>query len=166
MSICRKCNQSFPRRIVIEGKIRSLQNRKFCLTCSPFGMKNTRSLDKTQRHKNPDCVCRMCQRPYKYYKGTGNTTKHCSSCMVNRRRFAIKDKALAMFDNKCLVCGYDRCSRSLTFHHINEAIKKFAISGSHCRSWEKIEQELNNCVLLCHNCHNELHAGVFSLIKH
>ena len=58
-------------------------------------------------------------------------------------------------------CGYNRCNRALTFHHLRD--KSFIISGSHTRSWEAILEELKKCVLLCQNCHNELHDGLFTI---
>lgn len=44
MKICFKCNNQFPKSIIIEGKYRNLQNRKYCFECSPFGLNNTKNL--------------------------------------------------------------------------------------------------------------------------
>ena len=44
MRICKNCNKSFPFLIVVDGKIRNLGSRSFCLDCSPFGFHNTRPL--------------------------------------------------------------------------------------------------------------------------
>lgn len=57
------------------------------------------------------------------------------------------------------MCGYSKCKEALDFHHVNPNEKDFNISGSHSRSWEKIELELKKCVLLCANCHREIHSG-------
>lgn len=65
---------------------------------------------------------------------------------------------------KCTVCGYDKCSDALVFHHLDPTQKEFCLSGSHARSWENIVKELDKCVLLCIRCHVEEHhrlnAGV------
>ncbi|TMF66513.1 MAG: hypothetical protein E6I20_03900 [Chloroflexi bacterium] len=46
------------------------------------------------------------------------------------------------------------------FHHLDSTTKNFGISEDGiARSWEKTEQELQKCVLLCANCHREVHAG-------
>ena len=62
---------------------------------------------------------------------------------------------------ECEVCGYNKCVEALEFHHIDESTKSFQISGS-TRSLEKQKAEADKCVMLCANCHRELHAGLIS----
>jgi hypothetical protein len=45
----------------------------------------------------------------------------------------------------------------MDFHHLDQSKKDFIISGNYCKSWNNIKQELDKCILLCKNCHNELH---------
>lgn len=111
-----------------------------------------------------ECKCQVCGREYIYNRTSGHTTIKCNSCMVNLRRFKIKEKCLKIKGGECKRCGYSKCSRALTFHHINPATKKFNISGSHSRKWVDIEAELNKCILLCHNCHNEYHSGMWNIV--
>lgn len=106
--------------------------------------------------------CSICQRQYKYDRSKGHTKTKCNSCSVNKRRFSIKDKALAYKGYDCQYCGYNRCSRALVFHHI-KGNKDFGIGGAHARSWESIQAELDKTVLLCSNCHMEVHAGIIKL---
>jgi len=62
---------------------------------------------------------------------------------------------------KCEICGYSRCSEALEFHHIDQGSKDFGISDKgYTRSWERIKKELAKCLLLCSNCHRELHSGL------
>lgn len=59
---------------------------------------------------------------------------------------------------KCEKCGYDRCPGALTFHHVNPNDKLFTIGDvAHRKNWEIIKKELDKCILLCANCHFELH---------
>ena len=44
MPTCEKCGRVFPVQLVIEGKARILNRRRYCLSCSPFGTHNTRQL--------------------------------------------------------------------------------------------------------------------------
>ncbi len=65
---------------------------------------------------------------------------------------------------KCVLCGYNRCSGALEFHHRNPKKKDFSLSvRGLTRSWEKIKDEINKCVLICANCHREVHAGISQL---
>jgi 5-methylcytosine-specific restriction endonuclease McrA len=59
---------------------------------------------------------------------------------------------------KCVLCGYHCCLRALHFHHINPHEKDFDVSQM--AHWDEIEEELEKCVLLCANCHMEVHEGM------
>lgn len=80
---------------------------------------------------------------------------------VRKRRKTIRDKALAYKGGRCQRCSYDRCAEALEFHHLTSAQKDFGISSKgYTRSWEKIRAELDKCVLLCANCHREVHSSL------
>ena len=50
---------------------------------------------------------------------------------------------------------------ALEFHHLDSTHKDFGISSKgYTRSWTKISEELDKCLLLCANCHREVHAGL------
>ncbi len=83
---------------------------------------------------------------------------------VAKRRNAIRAMAIKYLGGRCLVCGYHKCQASLDFHHLDEKSKSFGLSQDGLtRSWEKTKLELQKCVLLCANCHRELHAGKLQL---
>ena len=96
---------------------------------------------------------------YEYKRSAGHTKKVCNSCMVNRRRFKIKEKAVDYKGGCCEECGYSKCLQALDFHHLDQTKKDFVISGAHARSWQAIKEELDKCRLLCANCHREVHAN-------
>jgi hypothetical protein len=78
---------------------------------------------------------------------------------VARRRKFIREKAIAYKGGRCSACGYSKCHAALEFHHRSRE-KDFGISAKgYTRSWEKVKQELDKCVLLCANCHREAHSG-------
>ena len=71
-----------------------------------------------------------------------------------------KEKAIEYKGGKCEVCGYDKCSWSLDFHHKDPNEKEFGISSAGCKSWKKIKNELDKCILVCKNCHGEIHHEI------
>lgn len=80
---------------------------------------------------------------------------------VAKRRKKIKVMAIEYKGNKCQICGYAKCVSALELHHINKADKSFGIRDKgYTRSWEKVKQEIDKCVLLCANCHREVAAGM------
>jgi hypothetical protein len=46
------------------------------------------------------------------------------------------------------------------FHHKDASTKSFGVQDGNTRSWPRIAAELAKCVMLCANCHREVHAGV------
>lgn len=60
---------------------------------------------------------------------------------------------------KCCVCGYDKCQSALDVYHIDKSKKQFQVSKTLNMKWERVAQELMGCVLVCANCHREIHAG-------
>ncbi len=63
---------------------------------------------------------------------------------------------------KCEKCGYDKCSGSLDFHHIEPKNKIITISRLLLDSGisdikRDLEEELQKCIVLCKNCHMDLH---------
>jgi len=78
-----------------------------------------------------------------------------------RRR--TKKNVLDGFDNKCAICGYNKCVAALEFHHINPDEKEFSFSSFQSLKWEKIVSEMQKCICVCANCHREIHAGMIEL---
>jgi predicted HNH restriction endonuclease len=80
---------------------------------------------------------------------------------VAKRRKKLREKSLDYKGAKCELCGYDACADALEFHHLDSKTKDFGISTKgYTRSWVKVKNELDKCVLLCANCHREVHAGL------
>lgn len=88
----------------------------------------------------------------------------CRQDRVNRRRRKLKAMAVEYKGGACGKCGYSRCISALEFHHVDPSQKDFAISttGS-TRAWSKIQKELDKCILVCSNCHREIHEELGSV---
>ena len=83
---------------------------------------------------------------------------------VKKRRRKVREMAIEHKGGKCQNCGYKKCLESLEFHHVRKDIKSFGISAKgYTRSWKAIREELEKCIMLCANCHRELHAGLLDM---
>ncbi|TSC52084.1 MAG: HNH endonuclease [Parcubacteria group bacterium LiPW_41] len=85
---------------------------------------------------------------------------------VTKRRRKLKEMLVEYKGGKCVVCKYKKTSWALDLHHIDPIKKDFNMSvRGLTRSWERLKQEADKCVLLCANCHREIHAGITQLPK-
>jgi predicted SprT family Zn-dependent metalloprotease len=88
-----------------------------------------------------------------YYRCT-----KCRSHQVQKRRTNLKKQAVEYKGGKCERCGYNKVITALEFHHLDPTKKDFGIAASgHTRSWEKTKEELDKCIMVCSNCHKEIH---------
>lgn len=76
-----------------------------------------------------------------------------------------KTRIVASFGGKCGICGYNKCDSSLALHHLDPTKKEFGLGAirANPKSWIKIVSELRKCILVCHNCHSEIHSGITSI---
>jgi hypothetical protein len=163
--ICEKCNNTFPATIIIENKRRNLSTRRFCLNCSPFGKHNTKKLEINISKSEKVCdVCNETKPINEFYsknKLDTRTEKLCKPCS-NKRTTADqrrrKQELINYKGGKCQTCGYCKYNGALDFHHIDPTKKEFAPSKLNNWSVERAKSELDKCVLLCSNCHREIHG--------
>jgi 5-methylcytosine-specific restriction endonuclease McrA len=80
---------------------------------------------------------------------------------VSSRRRKLRNEAIKILGGRCKLCGYNKSPRALSFHHLDPKTKSFGISMKGLtRSWDKIQKELKKCILLCANCHAEVHDKI------
>lgn len=151
MPICKKCNDQFPNRVEIDGKIRVISSRRYCLTCSPFGEHNTRKLC-----ESIGSICEKCGKEYEYKRSKGHRKHLCNSCLTHLCQRKKKKKAVDHYGGKCTKCGYDRCIDALEFHHLRDKDESASYVVMKW-SWERAKKELDKCQLVCSNCHREIH---------
>lgn len=85
---------------------------------------------------------------------------------VKRRRKRLREMAREYGGGKCAICGYMKSTRALVFHHKDPDQKDFGLSVKGLtRSWDKMRKEIDKCILLCSNCHAEVHDGITQLPK-
>ncbi len=111
-----------------------------------------------------NCNHHLCEN-----KLTGKQTRFCcGKCKSNYHtvttRKRRKLKAITYKGGKCCRCGYNKSVWALEFHHLKD--KEFGIGkrvGS--RAWATVKKELDKCLLLCANCHAELHEEEYAIRK-
>jgi len=74
-----------------------------------------------------------------------------------------KAEAMLLKGGSCVVCGYDRCEKALSFHHLHSKEHQPSTMFISKLAKPDIISELNKCVLVCNNCHAEIHAGIIDL---
>ncbi len=106
-------------------------------------------------------TCKLCAKEYIRKEVTSSPT-YCLNCLRHKHKWAAKALAIDYKGGCCTVCGYCRCSAALEFHHINPEEKELELTTKTLSTYslDTIEQELRKCVLLCANCHRELHAAL------
>lgn len=83
----------------------------------------------------------------------------CSAENKERHRKRIRSALIEELGGKCERCGYDRCTNALHFHHRDPNEKEFSISKV-STSLERARLEAAKCILVCANCHAEIHADM------
>jgi hypothetical protein len=105
-------------------------------------------------------VCANCHR------ARHNRSKRNSGHPTVRSRQDLKRRAVAAMGSACIACGLREPVDALEFHHLDPKTKEFGISTEGIpRRWDKIVAELQKCVLVCANCHREVHAGARTLAE-
>ena len=90
--------------------------------------------------------------------------KKCNVEAVQKRREKLKMLAIKYKGGECEICGYKKCISALEFHHLDPNEKEFGVGEKgYTRSIEAVKNELDKCILVCSNCHREIHAGLVNL---
>lgn len=103
---------------------------------------------------------RFCTEHNQEYVKNVNGKYRCSKCCqerVSERRRELKRKAVEYKGGKCECCSYDKCIAALEFHHLDPNQKDFGIGNGNTKGWESIKTELDKCIMVCANCHREIH---------
>ena len=129
-----------------------------------------RNAARRQKYNNPEKVnkekiCPICGNTFSPKTGAANQRICCYECMpegiqLTRGMFLAKIKRAR--GGKCTRCGYDKCMKALEFHHIDPQKKDFTISNDHFKLKDAVE-ESKKCILICSNCHKELHDNLWDI---
>lgn len=113
---------------------------------------------------NKNITCTVCEK-----RLSGKQTLYCSVHCKNQvhqsytaqqeRGWARKKALVEQLGGQCSMCGYRKNLSALAFHHTSPNRKNFQldIRSLSNRKQSQIDEELEQCILICNNCHAELH---------
>ena len=119
-------------------------------------------------------ICLICGEKFNTIP-KGESRKYCFNCSpsyikgdtkgraaaITAIRHAVKKACIKRKGGKCEICGYDKCIYALEFHHLDPMEKEFnigAYTGNMNVNLEAVFNEVDKCILVCANCHREIHG--------
>ena len=116
-------------------------------------------------------ICEICENKFDSksasriycYKCSGEPTRMDNYTRKHQKtilRRSIKLQAIKLLGGKCKICGYNRCVDALEFHHENPNDKEFKLGSGNTMSWNQYKNEALKCMLVCSNCHKEIHSNI------
>jgi hypothetical protein len=157
------------------GRQRNLSNRKYCLTCSPFGLHNTRILEPGEprpdelRPPRPLPEAKRCPQcgltkpiGHFYLQRAESVHAWCKVCNTEHRKARFRQDRLAALmhysngDIRCICCG-ERNIEFLGLDHIKDDGAEHRRQIGQVRhtiySWlRKTGYTYADLVVACHNC--------------
>lgn len=115
---------------------------------------------RTNTHKQCPCCGEIKSLEEFDKRPNGNVYSYCRKCCNDNRYKLLKRIKLQIVEEMggcCSICGYNKNLSALEFHHLDMTQKDFTISNSTTTNIEKIREEISKCILVCANCHRELH---------
>lgn len=132
---------------------------KQCLYCNNLIIDppNKRKFRKDKKFCN-----QQCHDLHKYKNQSKSFKKFKEEHGINKYTLKGVEKKLLLielFGGKCEMCGYDKNIAAFDFHHKDGYEKNFEVKVQ-LLNWKddnEILEEALKCVLLCSNCHREIH---------
>lgn len=156
---CAKSTVSFHCKKFNLGVEKKEFDEDFIKKVNSFYQNNTSQITMKKFSVSKNFIKKFCNKT-KIKKTKEERRKSSSNAVIKRRR-KVKEMSIDYKGGKCLTCGYNKHQSALEFHHIDPKEKDFSIgSNGYCYSWDKIKKELDKCILVCSNCHREIHSGL------
>lgn len=174
---CRACKSVFKSRYSellrrdsmyeINRRIKNSTSRFFCRLCDTAlqtrGLFYDFCISCVPAIKTNITYCKFCKCVIPVKEGYICKSDKCQLLYKKERTNKVKSIASEYkkrFKKKgCVICGYSKCMSALEFHHLDSKKGK---TISQINSLPRLLRELeeNDVVVLCANCHREVHAGL------
>jgi hypothetical protein len=152
MKNCKKCGSQI-KGVCINGKLKRFKNRTSCYDCVPFGTSLYTTPSSKEKRLEGNRVKN--KKFYDKYRKLNNIGP--GNHRYKQRRYKI----INMIGGKCQICEYKRTFSALAFHHLNGEDKEQSLSIREFQKSPKfVLAEICKCILVCHNCHTEIHEGM------
>ena len=118
-------------------------------------------------------VCPRCKNSVdisEFYqrRGKAGSSCYCKTCTKSEtleRVRKFKSLIVEYKGGKCERCGYDKYQGALEFHHVDPTKKDFSMAHlNKYRFDDRIKFELDKCILVCANCHREIHNEIVNCV--
>lgn len=143
--------------------------KRYCSNDCGNAMRRIRwaNRDKIEKKQQlmPEKECPICNKKFRPKNSAANQRTCCYDCMpdgVQLTRGGFLAKLKEAKGGKCIKCGYNKCLKALEFHHLDPSKKDFTISNDHFKLLDAVN-ESKKCILLCSNCHKELHDNMWTI---
>jgi endogenous inhibitor of DNA gyrase (YacG/DUF329 family) len=125
---------------------------------------------------NPKVTCSTCGSPLtgrqrrfcsRRCKNADTNHRHQSYLSQQSRGWRRKIGLLEQYGGACSRCGYARNLAALVWHHVDPGLKSFSLDlrSLSNRSESEIRSEVGKCIVLCANCHAEVHHPQFNVFS-
>lgn len=106
--------------------------------------------------------CKTCSKKVETYKHNKRyCSEKCKWKSNSNARIEFRKKIILKKGGRCELCGYEKNLAALCFHHKNPDHKEIQMNigrmPTNNEFLKKIKKELKKCLLLCCNCHAEIH---------
>lgn len=125
-------------------------------------MKKYCKIHPSYRRKCDVCGC-IIMKPKKLCDECKYDSNHKNRMKVykwkEKEKLLVKAYIKLLKEDGCMICGYNKCDMGLHFHHIGNEKNKCI---SRCNTVSQIKREIlnSNLVIICANCHSEVHFGL------
>lgn len=110
------------------------------------------------------CEQRLSKRKIKFCSVKCRNAYHQSYENQQLRGIKRKVRLVDLFGGRCESCGYDENLAGLSFHHKAGKDYQLDLRNLANRSWKAIVSEAKKGILLCGNCHAEVHHPELEMV--